>query len=602
MKIRKPKGIPALVGTACMLLLGAAELALWKLSGYGPLLGLALLQLMPAVINALLLLPGGREYALQPMPQPAEGEKKTIKLIWKQILNALVNGLRAAANFWYQKKNGLLGLLLAAVVLVSNLLFWPGALGQTPAQLAYYLPVALMVLFVVSVGMETWCKHYASSEQADPKHKALAGNLREAFLLGRIAQLLAAVDMVLQLTGLFDSRLILQILLLVLFVYETVMLVLSVAIRLIRRELSSLPLLPLHPKNLGAGGILSYLEDNTGITMRSLWSMRFIRQLLPSIALFAVLLVWLATGLVQVESHQEGALYRCGRLREKTLKPGIHLTLPWPFDRVEIHDTQTLRKVVVGYEPGDASTSDNVWTEGHGAEEYRLLLGGGNEMVSINLVVEYRISDLNQYLRRSANAESLLQAAAYEIVTARTIATDIDALLSADRTVFSKTFQEELTQRMEQQELGLEVAEVVLESIHPPVEVASTYQRVISAGIEAEQLILEAQQAAVLEVSAAKQQAGAHVSIASTTYHQEKANAEGAVAAFMASVEAYNGHPAAYTYYRYMNAITQAYQKGVLIIVGDGVDTGKLIIGDLSRPVLEDPYYTEPEVEEEYYE
>jgi regulator of protease activity HflC (stomatin/prohibitin superfamily) len=325
-----------------------------------------------------------------------------------------------------------------------------------------------------------------NSDQAEEKSKALARNLREAFVLGRIAQAFAAVDLVLQLTGLFDSRLILQILLVVLFLYETVMYVLSLAIRLIRRELSSQPLMPLSPKHMGASGILSYLEENTGITMRSLWSIRFIRQLLPSVALFAVLLVWLATGLVQIESHQQGALYRCGKLQDKTLKPGIHLTLPWPFDRVEIRDTQSLRKVVVGYVPNDESTSDNVWTEGHGQEEYRLLLGGGNEMVSINLVVEYRISDLNQYLRRSANAESLLQAAAYEIVTERTIATDIDALLSADRTVFSETFQQELARRMEDQELGLEVAEVVLESIHPPVEVASTYQRVISAGIEAQ--------------------------------------------------------------------------------------------------------------------
>ena len=48
--------------------------------------------------------------------------------------------------------------------------------------------------------------------------------------------------------------------------------------------------------------------------------------------------------------------------------------------------------------------------------------------------------------------------------------------------------------------------------------------------------------------------------------------------------------------------MTQAYQKGVMIVVGDGVDSGRLVIGDLSRPVLEDPYYLEDEVEEEYYQ
>lgn len=601
MKLQNPKALPVLVSAACMVIIGSAELALWWLSGYGPLLSLALLQLMAAGVNALLLLPGGKEYVLLAAPTPRDNEKKILYIL-RKLLTVLMNAPRQLANFWYQKKNGILGLALGAVIVAANLLFWPNAFTQYAFGLSYYQPVVLAVLFVLSVAMEKWCAYHMSAQKADSKSAILARNLREAFLVGRTAQVLTAVDLVLQLTGLFDSRLILQILLAVLFVYKTVMYVLSLAIRLIRRELSSQPLVPLSPKHMGASGILSYLEENTGITMRSLWSIRFIRQLLPSVALFAVLLVWLATGLVQIESHQQGALYRCGKLQDKTLKPGIHLTLPWPFDRVEICDTQSLRKVVVGYVPNEESTSDNVWTEGHGQEEYRLLLGGGNEMVSINLVVEYRISDLNQYLRRSANAESLLQAAAYEIVTERTIATDIDALLSADRTVFSETFQQELARRMEDQELGLEVAEVVLESIHPPVEVASTYQRVISAGIEAQQLILEAERVAVLEVAAAKQQADTHVSVENTCYHQEVAKAKGAVAAFMASVEAYNGYPEAFTYYKYISAITAAYKKGVLIIAGEGIDTGSLIIGDLSRPIPEVYNDVEPEVEEEYFE
>jgi hypothetical protein len=103
-------------------------------------------------------------------------------------------------------------------------------------------------------------------------------------------------------------------------------------------------------------------------------------------------------------------------------------------------------------------------------------------------------------------------------------------------------------------------------------------------------------------VAAAKQQADTHVSVENTCYHQEVAKAKGAVAAFMASVEAYNGYPEAFTYYKYISAITAAYKKGVLIIAGEGIDTGSLIIGDLSRPMPEVYNDVEPEVEEEYFE
>ena len=69
----------------------------------------------------------------------------------------------------------------------------------------------------------------------------------------------------------------------------------------------------------------------------------------------------------------------------------------------------------------------------------------------------------------------------------------------------------------------------------------------------------------------------------------------------MASVEANQTYPEAYTFYKYSTAMTEAFKKGVVIIVGEGVDSGKLVIGDLSRPVMDD-YGLEDEVEEEYYE
>lgn len=593
-KLKNGKQLAALACVLGLALVGAGELALWWLCGYAPLLALALLQLMGAAVNLLLMLPAGRQWS---RPQRDAEEKN----ILKRVLHAVTSFGRKLLNVWHDKHNGILAVLTLAAMLGANCLFWPNVSRTGPAEkLAYYIPVGLAVLFVVSVALEKWGAYLTQEEGCCKKAAAITGNVCGLLVLGRIGQILTALVMVLSLIGLYDAQIILQILLLVLFLYETVMLLLSVAIRLIRKELSTEPALPLSVKAMGGMGVLRYLEENTGITMRSLWSIRLVRQLIPSVALFVVLLTWLATGIVQVEAHQEAALYRLGKLQDETLQPGIHMTLPWPMDRVELYDTQRLRKVVVGYVPN--GTEDNTWTEGHGVEEYRLLLGGGNEMVSINLQVEYRIGDLTRYLRASAAGEKLLSAAAYEIVTERTISTDIDALLAADRTVFSQTFREELVERMQRYDAGIEVTGVVLESIHPPVEVADVYQKVISAGIQAEQLVLDAERAAILDMAAATQQAYSQVSIASTTYHQSLARAKGEVAAFMAGVEAYNSYPSAYTYYKYITAMTGAYQKGVMIVVGDGVDSGRLIIGDLSRPTEVDPFFQEDEVEEEYFQ
>ena len=101
--------------------------------------------------------------------------------------------------------------------------------------------------------------------------------------------------------------------------------------------------------------------------------------------------------------------------------------------------TQTVQQMTIGYLSDE--DQDNLWTEAHGEEEYRLLLGGGEELVSINLRLQYRISDLPSYLKTSADPELIMQGIAYETITARTINTDLFSLLATDRTAFADSFK-----------------------------------------------------------------------------------------------------------------------------------------------------------------
>lgn len=351
----------------------------------------------------------------------------------------------------------------------------------------------------------------------------------------------------------------------------------------------------------GAGSdmnILTYLEKNTGITMRSLWSLHLIKRLVPGCLLAIVLVVWLSTCFVQVDSYQQGALFRLGKLQPETLKPGLHLTLPWPFDRTEIYETDSVNKLAIGY-VGEGGT-DNIWTESHGGEEYRLLLGGGEEIVSINLVVEYRIQDLAAYIKSSASPEALLQARAYEIVTARTISTDLDTLLAADREVFSETFRQELTEQLAPYETGIEIVNVVLESIHPPVEIAEIYQRIISAGIDAEYKRISAQNKATQTVLAAQEEATELVETAKAEQFRLVGEATGSVTEFLAAASADDSYRSNYRFQRYISALTEAYGDATLIIAGPGVDTKNIYLGSLSGADDEVVIYPEDYADEEH--
>jgi regulator of protease activity HflC (stomatin/prohibitin superfamily) len=235
--------------------------------------------------------------------------------------------------------------------------------------------------------------------------------------------------------------------------------------------------------------------------------------------------------------------------------------------------------MTVGYiAEGDA---DNIWTEAHGGEEYRLLLGGGNELVSVNLRVMYRIKDLRAYLTNCSAPEMLMSAVSYEIITARTISSDLDTMLATDRVAFAAEFSTALTEVMEHYQTGLEIVSVVLESIHPPVEIADAYQAMISAEIEAGKIILDAEAYAGERLAWAWIDYDSEVAVANITKHEGVAAAKASVAEFMASVEADNAYSAEYRYYKYMQAITEAYSDAKLIIVGNGVNEENIYIGNI---------------------
>ena len=567
-----PGSLAAVVCAGVLTLTGLGTVALYLLAGYHPLLLTAIIALMPALTQLVLLLKRGQPPVQPEIPADPPADKKE-----KRRLNRAKNRylLQKRRYAWY---DATLVVLILLGVSAANWMFWwfKPILAD---RLNFLTPVLLAVLFVLYIVLEKWCGYCL--DNAPKPVKARLRGLINALSLTRVALLLSIAVSVLKLLGIFDGSNIACALLSVLFVYETAMLVFSLAVRLIRKELSRYPELLVSLHGMGKDmNILTYLEQNTGITMRSLWSLQLMKKLLPPALLSLVLVLWLSTGIVQVESYQQGALFRLGTLRTEALEPGFHVTLPWPFDRVDVYDTQSVKKMAIGYVPEGAQ--DNIWTESHGGEEYRLLLGGGAEIVSINLVVEYKIDNLMRYIKSSASPESLLQARAYEIITARTISTDLDTLLAADREVFAETFRQELTRQLEVYDIGLSVVNVVLESVHPPVEIAYIYQDMISAGIDAEYLRIYAQSTAQQYVSSAKEQAAKAVAEAEANQYRAVGEAQAAVMEFMAAVEADNAYRQQYRFQKYLDAVTAAYGDAKLIIAGEGVDTRHIYIGSLS--------------------
>lgn len=319
------------------------------------------------------------------------------------------------------------------------------------------------------------------------------------------------------------------------------------------------------------------LEESTGLSVKSLYSVAYVGRILPGVVLGLLGVVLACTCFYKVDAYEQALVYRFGHIEgNSAVQPGLHLKLPWPVDKAEIYDVKRVREVSVGYE--DSVSADNLWTQNHAGEEYKLLLGDGNELVSINMKLTYTVTDLYKFRTVFSDPEAVLSAKAYEMVMSKTINTDLTTLLSVDRSSFAETVRAALNAFCAEAGLGITVDGVILESIHPPVDIAYVYQNVVSAGVLKTTLRTNAEAGAAETIAGAEQEAKTAVLAAETDRTARVADAEAELEEFLAAAEQYRLHPDAMALAKYLDTFTTVVKdRKVYVFIGK-TDTDNFII------------------------
>ena len=435
----------------------------------------------------------------------------------------------------------------------------------------FHLFIFGMVFIAVMIGAMV-VKHYCKDDSAKRSLSSIF-----AFLKFDLLVLVAACA--LTVTKVYDVNAYARIFEGIFGAYVGLFVIVSLAKDFIKKELATDPktIIPVpFSSEKTEDDLIAYLESSTGLTLRSLFSIRYAKSIFPTAILVCGLLIWLATGVVQIEAYEQGALYRFGRC-EEILEPGLHLTFPFPIDKVAVYNTENVRETVVGY---DSKSGGNIlWNESHGGTEYKLLIGEGFELVSVNIRIQYKIDDLRKYVTVSSNADAILNARAYSVVTDLTVGTDLDTIISRDRYELSQTIEKALAEYLADEPCGLCVTDVIIESIHPPVEVADVYQSMVSAEVEAQAAITKAKGEADATISYAELNRNAEIQLALAYQYEQLGAARGTVAEFLAMAEAYEEYPDEFTYYKYMDALAKTFSKQRLYILGEGVDEKYIYFG-----------------------
>ena len=258
----------------------------------------------------------------------------------------------------------------------------------------------------------------------------------------------------------------------------------------------------------------------------------------PAIGLIVALMVllWLATGIYQVNQDQVGVVQRFGEY-SRTVGPGLHWKFPSGIEKVTKVATQRIYQEEFGLRTLRAGVRTEYAPERQ-YERESLMLTGDLNCVLVPWVVRYRIGDPYKFLFKVRNVGETLRSLSE--ATMRTVVGDhsLDEVLNK-REMIASLSQEELQEALDGAESGLFLTTIELGKTNVPEPVQPSFNEVNAAIQEKEKLIYQAQGAYNKVIPEARGKAQKMIQEAEGFSVNRVKRAQGEVARFLALYSEY---------------------------------------------------------------
>jgi membrane protease subunit HflK len=198
--------------------------------------------------------------------------------------------------------------------------------------------------------------------------------------------------------------------------------------------------------------------------------------------------IWLASGAYIVGPDQRGLVLRLGK-HVATTDPGFHWHWPYPFETVLRPKVTEVQRLEIGFrtiDPGPPARYADVPAES-------LMLTGDENIIDVDLVVQYRIADPAKSLFNVRHlpdtVKSAAEAALREVIGRR----QIDEALTVGKLEIQAETKGLLQTLLNTYDAGLQVVAVQLQDVQPPKQVIDAFKEVASAREDKLRFINEAE-------------------------------------------------------------------------------------------------------------
>lgn len=283
-----------------------------------------------------------------------------------------------------------------------------------------------------------------------------------------------------------------------------------------------------------------------------------------ALALVVVLLLYGLTGFYRVTPGELGVELVFGRY-QGTTQPGLNYNWPYPFGEVFTPDVLRIREINIGLRG-----------EGRGQDvpEESLMLTGDENIVDVNFKVQWRVSDPANYLFNIENPEGTVKQVAESAMREIVGTKNIQPILTQERQQIEQAVQALMQQTLNDYGAGVEVTQVQMQKVDPPLEVIDAFRDVQAARADQERFQNEADAYANEVVPQARGQAAQIVEAANAYRDQVVAEATGQADRFLSVYEEYRKAPEVTRQRIYLETLERVFADTDKVIIDGSAGSG----------------------------
>jgi len=302
------------------------------------------------------------------------------------------------------------------------------------------------------------------------------------------------------------------------------------------------------------------------------------------LGIIAVLLaIWaVMTSFYTVQPEERAVVKRFGAVIGIT-DPGLHFKIPFGIDQVQFVATERVLKQEFGFRTEGTRAGGRSSYSPQQFEDESLMLTGDLNMIDVEWVVQYRISDPIEFLYEMREPTRTLRDIS-ESVMRRIVGNMLGSeVLTIGRVEIQQQAREEMQSILDGYNVGIRVSTVEMQDVVPPPAVQPAFNEVNEARQERERMINEAQKRVNQEIPNA-QGAALRTVAEAEGYATERVNrALGESVRFTEVLREYQRAPEVTRSRLYLETLNEILPDiGQILVVQDG-QVGPLPLLDVNR-------------------